>query len=298
LNQNAIRAVMELVFAGVLWGFSFIAAEWVLEDMEPFTLTAVRFAFALLIGFPLVALLPTLRSSLKWEQAKLAIPPGLLLGAVLLLQVWGQRYTTATNSSFITTLYVLFVPLMERAVLGVKLHPSHFIFVVLGLFGTALICGFQGGEYNFGDVLTLICSVFAAVHILWYGLIQERIRNPLTFNIFQVLWSLLLVLPFTFLEKSALLPQTSKGWIGMFMLVVGSTLIAFTLQVRAQKILSPSVASFLYLLESPFATMFAFYFLGERLGWDQWVGGILILGSIAFSTYISTRIRAPLADVD
>ncbi len=291
MNQNAVRAVMELVFAGVLWGFSFIAAEWVLEDMEPFTLTAVRFAFALLIGLPVIALVPALRSSLKWEQARLAIPPGLLLGAVLLLQVWGQRYTTATNSSFITTLYVLFVPLMERAVFGVRLHPSHFIFVVLGLLGTALICGFQGGDYNFGDVLTLICSGVAAVHILWYGLIQEKIGNPITFNIFQVVWSFLLVLPFTLLETSALLPQSSKGWIGMFMLVVGSTLIAFTLQVRAQKILSPSVASFLYLLESPFATMFAFYFLGERLGIDQWVGGILILGSVAFSTYIATRTR-------
>ena len=288
-KPSNVRAVIELVFAAVLWGFGFIAAVWALRDMAPFTLSAVRFGLAIVFGLPLVALLPSLKKDLRWEQAKLACLPGLFLALVLLLQTWGQRYTTATKSSFITTLYVLFVPIIERAVLKTKLHPAHFIFVGAGLLGTALMCQFHGGALNFGDTLTLACSLVASVHIFWFALISERIRSPITFNYWQCVWAFVFTLPFVLFEDSRLLPVSPFAWAGLASLVFGSTLIAFALQVRAQTVLSPSVASFLYLLESPFATLFAFALLNERLNIDQWIGGALILGSVAFSTYVSSR---------
>jgi drug/metabolite transporter (DMT)-like permease len=82
---------------------------------------------------------------------------------------------------------------------------------------------------------------------------------------------------------------TDLSLVGLFSLTFGSTLIAFAFQVKAQKILSPSVVSLLFLLEAPFATFFGLLFLGEELRSDQWLGAALILSTSVVVSLRSAR---------
>ncbi len=313
------QATAELVFAGVLWGFGFIATVWALGAMAPLSLTGWRFVVAAVIGFAICWARPSIRRHLSKEQFWLAAPPGLLLAALLVFQTWGLKYTTATKSSFITTLYVLMVPLLESTWLKRRLSLVHYIAVAAALVGTLFICDLPGelsGELaselagertlgasdeasraalaklglNLGDLLTFIASVFASIHIVWFGVIQRKIKDPFVFNTFQSFWAgvipLMLALAF---EPLPNLHASTQAWIGFLSLSLGSTLIAFALQVRAQKILSPSLASLLFLLESPFATFFAVLFLSESLQTHQWLGAGLILLAAGLSTAIATE---------
>jgi drug/metabolite transporter (DMT)-like permease len=75
----------------------------------------------------------------------------------------------------------------------------------------------------------------------------------------------------------------------MFSLAFGSTVLAFFLQVKAQAFLSPTVASLLCLLESPFAMIFAAALLGETLGPLEGAGAALIFVSAAGASVIESR---------
>lgn len=301
--SKARLAVLELVFAGSLWGFGFISAIWALTEMGPLTITATRFVLASIVGVPIALAIPSLRRHANFATLKLAFLPGLMLSMVLVFQTWGLMYTTATKSSFITCLYTLMVPILEAIWLKRRLPRLHLIFVVLALFGVALICDLPGAVtgrlasgpsekqmWNWGDFLTFICAIAATIHILWFALIRDRIGSSFVFNLAQGFWAglLPLVLAF-FIEKVPAWPLSAKPLIGILSLSFGSTLIAFALQVRAQKEISPSLASLLFLLESPFATLFAVTLLEESLRTDQWVGAGLIMIAVAASTMFTAE---------
>lgn len=301
ISKNRLRnqAVIELTFAAVLWGFGFVAVVWSLRSMGPLSVSGWRFAIAAAAGFAIMMFSKNLRFRFTPDTVWLAAVPGFLLSTMVILQTWGLKYTTATKSGFITTLYVLMVPLIESFFLNKKLPRSHSLAVIVGLLGMALICDLpnelignatsEKGSWNFGDFLTFVCAIAASLHIIWFGLIRDRIGDPFVFNNFQSLWAGLPPLLLAFLLEPFKLPSWSDNSLfGLLALSLGSSLVAFSLQVKAQKILSPSFASLLFLLESPFATLFGLWLLGESLNGFQWVGAALILLATGFATWTSS----------
>ncbi|MES2964602.1 MAG: DMT family transporter [Bdellovibrionota bacterium] len=294
MDRARLVGVTELILAAALWGFGFVAATWALEGMGPLAITGWRFVIALLVGGAIVLVRKDMRRSLNMPSFLAAAAPGLFISLSLITQTWGLEYTTATKSGFITILYVLIVPFLERLWLGRNVPRFHVVYVLGALIGVALICDlpsvFFGGEsqaerdkLNFGDALTLLCSVFAALQIIWYGFIQDRIGSSFVFNLYQSFWAgVLPLIASFFFEPLPTFPKPTTI-VGLLMLALGSTLIAFALQIRAQKKISPSLASLLFLLESPFAGFFAILFLNERLTTMTATGAAIILLSLASS---------------
>jgi drug/metabolite transporter (DMT)-like permease len=294
MDRERFTAVIELVIAGALWGFGFIAATWALDGMGPLAITGWRFVIAVIVGGAIILARKELREDLNMRSFIAASAPGLFISLSLITQTWGLRFTTATKSGFITILYVLIVPVLERLWLGRRVPKFHVVYVLGALIGVALICDlpsavFGGGSQaerdvlNFGDALTLLCAVFAALQIIWYGMIQDKIGSSFVFNLYQSFWAGVLPLAASFVfEPMPTFPKPTVG-IGLAMLALGSTLIAFALQIRAQKKISPSLASLLFLLESPFAGFFAILFLNEKLTTMTATGAAIILLSLASS---------------
>jgi drug/metabolite transporter (DMT)-like permease len=289
------RAALELTGAGALWGFGFIATVWSLGALEPIWSVVLRYILVALIGIPLL-FHPAYRGMRGWDQAKITFWAGNFMSLTMILQTWGLKYTTATKSSFITVTYVLMVPVIERLIFKRKVRPSLFFFALLGLFGTALICEFNPldpavNRWNWGDLMTLGCALAGAGQIIALGIVSQKIQSSFVVNIYQCLWGF--VLP-AVLAPFIGGPLTFDGFtvkaaVGLVYVVVGSTLVAFMLQVRAQRVLNPSLASLLFLLESPFAALFAAVFLSEHLNSLQWLGAFVILLS-SFGAIRSSRV--------
>lgn len=275
------RAVGELLFAAVLWGFGFVAAVWALEVFTPIETLVWRFIIASFLGELLYLLAhgPVLKS-IRSDFIR-AFPAGLFLGGMLLLQTIGLKYTTATKSGFITCLYVIFVPVLSQMIFKIKARKISYFLALLALAGTFLLMGGKIDDFNQGDLWTLGCSVFAAFHILYIGYVSPQIGEAFRFNNFQSLWALLIITPLLATQPQVHLLQFSlKPWIGLISLGLCSSVIAFYLQIRSQKILSDTTASMLFLLESPVAALFGFLLLAERLSLSQTAGaGVILLAS-------------------
>lgn len=287
MSREKLFAILELSLAASLWGFGFVGTVWALKDMNFFELTWLRYVLAAVVGLPFFVFRRG-RYRLK-ELLTLSFWPALLLLATLLLQTWGMHYTTATKSGFITTLYVVFVPLLESILHRKTPRARVWACVFAALIGTALIVDLGFSDLNRGDLLTLLCALAATVQIYIMGRISPRVREPFLFNLVQCWWATFVLSPFIFrqpllhhLDLAALWTWTT--WAGVLGLAFGSTMLAFYLQVRAQAKLSTTVSSLLCLLESPFALALAAFFLGERLSVTEATGALIILASAAVAS--------------
>ena len=273
------QAIVEMVFNGAIWGYGFVCTKYAGEGIPPLTLTLIRFILSSAIIFPLVFIVRDFQSKKHRKLFRWAVVPGLCLSCLMIFQTWGLKYTSATRSAFITTLYVVLVPLFEVVILKKKLKYEHLLWVGLALTGTALICDFQGGDWNFGDGLTFIAAIGAALHIIFIAKVSNHVDSPMAYNGYQnlVCAAVSAVALMFFPEPAPVLDP--KIIYGAAFLTFASTTIAFMLQIRAQQVLSPSTASLFFLLESPFAALSGFLFLNEALSFNQWIGAGLILAS-------------------
>jgi drug/metabolite transporter (DMT)-like permease len=136
--------------------------------------------------------------------------------------------------------------------------------------------------------------VLAAGQIYVIGIVSPGVKRPFLFNSVQAAWAALLCVPFVLradfwdrLAGFASWPAEAK--IGVLALAFGSTVIAFSLQVRAQAHLPPTVSSLLFLLESPFAMIFSILLLGEFLGPLEAAGAALIFLSALSASLLESR---------
>lgn len=286
------RSVFQLVIAASLWGFGFIAVVWALKELGPLEITLTRFLVGFLIGFFLQA---PVRTRLEWKSAiSMGFWIAFFLASTLALQTTGLQYTTATKSGFITTLYVVMVPLFEAIYYRHKISLQLWSLVFMALVGTALIVQLEFTDLNKGDLLTLACAVFASLHIIWIGKVSDKTAHPFLLNTTQSLWAAIFILPFVELTPwltkiSNVMTWDIKAIWGMLALAVGSTTLAFYLQVKAQAHLSPTVSSLLFLLESPFAMIFAFLLLGESLSLMEGAGATLIFAAAVIASLQESR---------
>lgn len=291
------RATQELVFAGALWGFGFVAARWALTDFTAPETLLLRFFIAFMIGEALRHLFFKPTKNTEQEKINLWLPMGggFFLGGMLLLQTIGLQYTTATKSGFITTLYVLLVPLIQHLFFRIKISPWLYVYIAGGLAGTWLLIGGEVHEFNQGDLWTLACSFLGAGHILFIGWASPQIKDSFKFNNLQSLFCLLLILPFYLFQKdsppSEIFARSPNdlALLGICFLGIGSNLVAFLIQVRAQKVLPPVIASMLFLLESPFAFLFGWLLLDEQLSKKGALGAGLIMVSAILTVLHENR---------
>jgi drug/metabolite transporter (DMT)-like permease len=285
-----------LVTAGIIWGLSFTCVKWALVDFTTTQLLFWRFFSAYAIGELFLILFQKKSWKNSHSDISLSMKPGLFLGFSLLFQIHGLHYTTATNSGFITSLYVILIPFISIALFKTKIKYLHFIFAAIAFLGMAFLLDLKSvflssKDLNIGDLLTLGSAITAAFQIIYIGLTAKNAKNTFRYNNYQTFWCLLVVIPFLVFETTtkniSIWPETVSAMsvLGLGLLVFFVSIIAFFLQVHSQKILSTTTASMLCLLEAPFSFVFAAIFISESLASAQIFGAILILCSSGLSVY-------------
>lgn len=296
---------LEMLLACFFWGFGFIGTSWALESFSPYEIISLRFLICVIPNYLILKFLNI--NPFDKKTAVKSFLPSLILSITLLLQAIGQQSTTATNAGFITCLYILFVPIIEKLISpkAPKLRYFHFIFIMIGLLGTSFVCKIVEFDFltqnfimhtfklNTGDLFVLGAAIFAALQIVTYGHAAQENLEVLSFSLWQNLFAgllpLIIVLFFQNANSFSHFSYSLKSILGLLVLSFGSTLFAFYLQLKAQKKISAHSAAIIYQLESPFAAILAFYFLNERLSVLQAIGAIIILISASFAAILSLK---------
>ena len=164
-------------------------------------------------------------------------------------------YTTVGKSGFITAMYILIVPILGL-LLGQKVGRSVWLGVVLSLVGLYFLCLSGGiGGVNLGDLLTLACALFFAMHIQYVARVGGE-TECVRMSCVQFLVNALLSAVGMVLFESPSWSAVASCWLPILHAGVLSGGVAFTLQIVGHQYTSPTLASMLLSLESVFAAIF------------------------------------------
>jgi len=267
-----------LFYASAIWGSTFFLVKAALADIDPVVMVAYRFLLA--GSILLVFLLVTGRRVL--EGIGRAVWLSIILWSLYIPQTVGLGITTASNSGFITGLFVAFVPLLLRLVFKRKPSSMEVIASVVALVGLWILTGGLT-VINTGDMLTLVAAVAYALHLLYSDKYMKDGMDPWIISCQQFLlvgaYSLLAAL---FFGLPLSVRSLEAGSIVVF-LALFPTLSAFTIQMVAQKITSPLRVSLIFALEPVFAGVFAWTVGGEQFVLRGAVGGLFIFAALILS---------------
>jgi drug/metabolite transporter (DMT)-like permease len=287
-RRRRVFADLGLFYAAAIWGATFFLVKGALSDVDPVVLVGYRFSLAgLLVGIYAVV---------SGRDLGAHLGRGIYLGVILWLlyvpQTIGLGITTASNSGFITGLFVVFVPLFLRTVF--KGRPT---IMELAASGVALIglWVLTGGlvDMNAGDLLTLVAAITYALHVLYSDRYMKGGLDPyviccqqfLLVGMLSLLAAAVLNLPFTVRSNAALAT--------IVFLALFPSLSAFVIQMLAQRIAPPLRVSLIFALEPVFAAAFAWTLGGELLVPRRAAGGLLIACALMLSGLPTPRILRP-----
>lgn len=286
-----------LAISTSVWGFGFIASRLTFESYDPFWSNGLRFMIASLLGLPILIYLKSFeRKDTPWREGFIG---GFFLTGTLLFQTIGLNYTSVAKSGFITTLYVFFVPLTMMTIYKKKYNKVFWLLVLIALIGMALLCNLRLDDLNSGDFLVLICSLFASFHIIYVGKIAAHVKSPIEYNFIQNIFVAIFSISIAFIMKGKvnlvpLMNIHSNTFKGIFFLSVISSMIAFSIQVIAQKKIPSHIASLIFLLESPFAAYFGWIYFNEQLNVMNLVGAGLIMLAVILVPILGREVTATI----
>jgi drug/metabolite transporter (DMT)-like permease len=275
----ARRAEGILFLMTAVWGTTFALGKILLLEWSPLQVIAFRFALASLIVGGLFR-----RSIFPLSGRQLR--SGALLGAFLFsgfaVQNIGLGLTSASKSGFLTSLTVVFVPLLQVVWERKSPHWGNIIGILIVASGLWLLTSPEGAGFNLGDVLTLLCAVAFSVYIIYLDMISG------VATAMQLTFVQLSVNAFLAIGSSLMFEHTFRGGsISAMAILVYLTIFATVLttlaQTRFQKDTTPTRAAIIFSGEPVFAAIFAGFVLQERLGPLGMFGGGLILAGILVS---------------
>jgi len=271
-----------LIYCAIIWGSTFFIMKDALNSINPFALVAYRFIFAaLLLGIIAIYLKKPLFKNFR-QGASL----GVLLTILYLSQVIGLQFTTASNSGFITGLFIIFVPLFGLLLFHNTPTKKRIVAIVLSIIGLWLLTGGMT-QMNLGDVLTLAAAVTYGLHILFTGKFVKKIdAYTLTFQQFLVVGVLALVLAIIFNQPLTVAPSVQGA---VIFLILFPTLLAYLIQTVAQKHASAVKVALIFALEPVSAAIFAWTLGGELFIPIHALGGLLIVAGIVISELPETK---------
>ncbi|MHB1844138.1 MAG: DMT family transporter [Deltaproteobacteria bacterium] len=275
--SRRLREASILLLAPLIWGVGFVATREQLAGMTPLWANALRFGIAAAVLLPIsIGRLSALSPSQRWG--------GLLLGVLLFVafsaQTAGLALTTVSRSSFLTGLYAVLTPLFALA-LGKRVRRGQVVAIGLAFAGLWLLARPAAGGLNPGDLLTLGCAAATACQILLADVLAQG-ADPLALNGVQMAGLAICALAAASLwDGVPVIRSSGRVWEATAYLAILSSVVAFTLQLRAQKRLPPTAAAMIFLLEAPFGALAGRLMLGERLDGVQGLGCGLILGASA-----------------
>ncbi|HMQ68936.1 MAG TPA: DMT family transporter [Ignavibacteria bacterium] len=280
------RAEMILLCITIAWGLSFPLVKISLNSISPGLFIFIRFLITL------VTFMIIFRNKIEYKNFKLW-KNGLILGVFLFsgfaFQTVGLEYTTASKSGFITGTNLIILPFAQFFILKIKPGNENIAGALIVLTGLYILSEAFYIVPNIGDLMTLFCAVFFAIHIILLNKYTSD-ENFLYMTFGQFFSMTILSLLFTFFydenfKGGAFIILNTELIITLIYTSFVSTLLSILLITKYQNMTTPLRAGIIYSMESIFAAIFAFLVLNEILNFNQMLGAAIMFTGLLISEF-------------
>jgi len=281
-------SLLSALLCTFIWGTTFIAQDTGMDAIGPLTFNAVRFLIGFITIIPIAFIFESKKiineiNNNKKLFLKLSFWIGLFLFLGTFLQQASLLYTDVANAAFFTVFYVPMVPIILFMFYSKEIHWSIWPSVLLCVAGVYLLSDFTDATVRFGDGLVILCALFWALHIIFIGKFTQNFNIPLFFGALQGLIVSLFSFLFAIFFEDIVFTNIINEYASIIYAGVLSGGIAFTLQIYAQKKISPAPSAIIFSLEGVFAAIAAWIILDQVLGLNNLIGCFFILVGVIIS---------------
>lgn len=281
--SRSVAVALLLICTG-LWGLAFVFQKDAMTHMQPLTFSSVRYILGAVLVLPLAV----------WEYRRRKAEGAVItrgqwqrigwLSLAFFLGVWLQQValltTSVTNGGFITSLYVIFTPIVTFLTLRTRPHPIIYVGAPMALVGIYLLTGARFDQLAIGDLQLLLCAMCWGVQVSMLGALVKETGMPIFISTINFFATAILAGAGAFALETPNLGGIIDGWIPILYSGVCSTAIAFTLQAIGQRYVPPANAAIILSSESLFAALFGALLLSERLPPLGYLGAAIIFIAI------------------
>ena len=250
--DKKFRSVFFLGLTSIIWGLAFVFQSTGMDHVGPYT---YNFGRGLLAGISLLILILVRPKSMKEDHEvdkKLTIKGGIVIGLCLAvgqnLQQLGIVYTDVGKAGFLTTLYIVFIPILYLF-FGTKPDRKVFICVLLAAVGLYFISIKEGFVIEKGDILLILGAIGYAVHLMVIAHYSPKTDNVMLSCIQFFVYSIISLIIALFTENVTL----SGIWdarISLLYTGVLSSAVGYTISIVALKDFDATIGSLILSLES------------------------------------------------
>ncbi len=306
-QKNSFLGATLCLIAAIIWGFAFSAQSVALLHVGPSALNAVRCFVAGLVLIPCILLFDR-KTERRLFSAKEGRPHidirkkewlggavcGVFLGLATILQQIGiaTEETDAGKAAFITTLYVVIVPLfgLFRGKCPAPRIWGCILAAVVGLYFLAVPVTKDGFSFHlaYGDLMVLLCAVVFSLHVTAIDIFSDG-TDGIRLSCIQFFSAGIISLPVALLTESPTLNGILDAALPILFLGVFSSGVAYTCQIIGQQHLDVSVAPIILSLESVFGLIGGVIFLKETKTLLQFAGCGIVLAAVIFAQLPSRK---------
>lgn len=289
-SVKKIRAGILLLITTFFWGVTFTVVKDAISQVDVFVFLAQRFLLATAIMLPLAFVRVNKMNSTTLTHGCIL---GILLFASYAFQTVALKYTSASNTGFLTGLSVLLVPIFGAAIFRHSIGSGIRWGVGLATPGLFLLCTDGSLSFNQGDILGAICGACVALHLLYTSHFARHAGNDvyLLTTLQLTVVGLMSLASASFRGKEVFVWHPELLWT-LVVCVLIATIFAFLVQTTMQKFISPAHTALIFCTEPVFAAAYAYYAAGERLGFFGLTGAGLILAGMIVSELLPDGTQA------
>ena len=295
LSMKKYYSALLMLLAAAIWGFAFSAQKT--AALDAFTIGAVRSLFAAIFLLGVIAALDVAFRSgrrlfsrknkyfVDFNKTELigGVCCGLVLAGASALQQSGiSSGTDAGKAAFITALYVLIVPIIGLAIR--RRSPINvWVSVAIAVVGFWLLC--IKGDFTMApsDLLVLLCAFVFALHIIVIDHFSPRCDGVRMSCIQFFVAFIVNALVALIVESPISFAAIGESILPLLYLGIGSSGIAYTLQIVGQRDAHPAAAAVILSLESVFGVAGSAILLGERMTTREYAGCVIVFLAVILS---------------
>lgn len=284
--QNKKYFLFIVLLLAVIRGSSYLFIKNVITSYSPFEIVFFRFFLTGVIL--LIFYRKTLRELNKYDLF-FGIAAGICLFSAFAFQTCGLKYTTVSKQSFLTSLYIILIPILDFIFFRKKLQKNIIYFFGLILIGLFFI-SFKDLKslelaFNYGDFLTLLCALGFAGNIVLISKTKKFEVHIMNITIVQMIFTGILAFIFQIIfEQRTVSFNTINS--SLLYLILVCTMLNFSLQNISQKYVPAHIMGLILSTEAIFGTIFAVIFLGETINTNFIIGTVLITISVILIQYL------------
>lgn len=293
MKTHKVRNSLLLLLTAFIWGTAFVAQSVGMDYVGPFTYTCVRSVIAGIMLIPCIAFLNKVNpkqedmhiyqkdEGKQIYQKRLLIGGiccGMALGVASSLQQIGIQHTTVGKAGFITTFYIIIVPIIGlffKKRCGINV----WIGVVFALAGLYFLCITEGFSIGYGDAMVFLCALAFSIHILvidhFTQLVDGVKMSCIQFFVAAIVSGIGMML-----FENPDIGNILAAWMPILYAGALSSGVGYTLQIIGQKGMNPTIASLILSLESVISVLAGMVLLNEKLTGREVLGCILMFVAI------------------